>query len=126
MNMRALIAGFVIAFGISEIALSAPSLSAQDLEFKPSLVRPELAPDLATRWGTERPSNVRPGLNEPHIISRFSLNNEAGQVGIAGWTSTNPPVLPGHPSSGDRAGSIGFGLAGEWGAQPSSAKHLTR
>jgi len=69
---------------------------------------------------------VSPGLNEPHFISPFSVKTDAGQLGIAGWTSTNPNVPPGHSLSGDGAGSLGFGVAAEWGARPWSERTLIR
>src|SRR5262249_15735144 len=71
-------------------------------------------------------SVARPGLNEPHFISPFSMKTHAEQLGIAGWTSTNPNVPPGHTLSGDRAGSLGFGVAAEWGARPRSERPLIR
>jgi hypothetical protein len=69
---------------------------------------------------------VSPGLNEPHFISPFSVKTDAGQLGIAGWTSTNPNVPPGHSLSGDGAESLGFRVAAEWGARPRSERTLIR
>jgi hypothetical protein len=123
MTMRALIAGCVIAFGISEIALSATALYAQALEIRPRL---EIGSDEGHRRGTEEARAARSGLNEPHFISRFSVKTDTGLLGIAGWTSANPNVLPGHSSSGDGAGSVGFGLAAVWGARPTSERRLVR
>lgn len=126
MKARVLIAGFVIALGIIEIALSATSLHAQKLDIMPPTTRPAIGPDQDQRRGTEESRGARPGLNEPHFISRFSVKTDTGQLGIAGWTSANPNV-PSRPSlSGDGAGSIAFGLAAEWGARPTSQKHLVR
>ena len=115
MNMRPLIAGFVVA----EIVLNATSLVAQTLDIKP----PEIRPDHDQR---EQSSVARPGLSEPHFISPFSVTTDAGQRGIAGWTSTNPNVPPGHSLSGDAAGSLGFGVAAEWRARPRSERTLIR
>jgi hypothetical protein len=117
MNMRPLIAGFVVA----EIVLNATSLVGQTLDIKP----PEIRPDHDQRRG-EKFSVARPGLNEPHFISPFSVKTDAGQLGIAGWTSTNPNGPPGHSLSGDGAGSLGFGVAAEWGARPRSERTLIR
>ena len=117
MNMRPLIAGFVVA----EIVLNATSLVAQTLDIKP----PEIRPDHDQRRG-EKSSVARPGLNEPHFISPFSVKTDAGQLGIAGWTSTNPNVPPGHSLSGDAAGSLGFGVAAEWRVRPRSERTLIR
>ena len=126
MTMRVLIAGFVIVCGISEIVLSAAALYAQALEVRPSSMRPEFGSDEGRRRGTEEARVAHPGPNEPHFISRFSVKTETAQLGIAGWTSANPNVQPGHSSPGDGAGSVGFGLAGVWGARPTSEKHLVR
>src|SRR4030095_14301754 len=43
---------------------------------------------------------VSPGLNEPHFISPFSVKTDARQLGIAGWTSTNPNVRQAIPCRG--------------------------
>jgi hypothetical protein len=126
MTMRALIAGVVIVFGISETVLSATALYAQALEVRPSIMRPEFGSDEGRRRGTEEARRARPGLNEPHFISRFSVKTDTAQLGIAGWTSANPNVLPGHSAPGDGAGSVGFGFAGVWGSRPTSEKHLVR
>lgn len=104
MNMRPLIAGFVVA----EIVLNATSLVGQTLDIKPPTAGPESR------------------LNEPHFISPFSVKTDAGQRGIAGWTSTNPNVPPNYSLSGDGAGSLGFGVAAEWGARPRSERTLIR
>jgi hypothetical protein len=126
MKTRALIAGFVI-LGIIEIALSATSLHAQKLDIMPPTTRPAIVPDQDQHRGTEKSRVARPGLNEPHFISRFSVKTDTGQLGIAGWTSANPTVPPGPSlSGGDGAGSVAFGLAAEWGARPTSQKHLLR
>jgi hypothetical protein len=114
MNMRPLIAGFVVA----EIVLSATSLVGQTLDIKP----PEMRPDHDQRLGEES-SVERPGLNEPQFISPFSVKTHAGQLGIAGWSSANPNVPPGRSPSGDAAGSLGFG---EWRARPRSEGTLIR
>jgi hypothetical protein len=120
MNMRPLIAGFVVA----EIVLNATSLVGQTLDIKPPITGPEIRPDHDQR--REGKSSVaRPGLNEPHFISPFSVKTDAGQLGIAGWT-TDPNVPPGHSLSGDAAGSLGFGVAAEWRARPRSEKTLIR
>jgi len=126
MKTRALIAGFVIALGIIEIALSATSLHAQRLDIMPPTTRPAIGPDQDQRRGTDNSRVARPGLNEPHFISRFSVKTDTGQLGIAGWTSANPNVPPGPSLSGDGAGAVAFGLAAEWGARPTSQKHLLR
>ncbi len=126
MKTRALIAGFVIALGIIEIALSATSLYAQNLDITPPTTRPAMGPDQDQRRGTEKSRVARPGLNEPHFISRFSVKTDTGQLGIAGWTSANPNVPPGPSLSGDGGGAVAFGLAAEWGARPTSQKHLVR
>src|SRR5262245_17672528 len=112
MAVRVLIAGFVIVFGMPEIVLSAAALYAHAREVRPSIVPPEFGSDRARRRGTEETLVARPGLNEPHFISRFSVKTVTAQMGIAGWTSTNQNVPPGHSSPGDGAGSAGFGLAG--------------
>src|SRR4029453_12471745 len=121
MNMRSLIAGFVVA----EIVLNATSLVGQTLDIKPPTTGPETRPDHDQRRG-EKSSVARPGVNEPHFISPFSVKTDPSQLGIAGWTSTNPNVPPGHSLSGDRAGSLGFGVAAEWGARPRSERTLIR
>jgi hypothetical protein len=121
MNMRPLIAGFVVA----EIVLNAASLVGQTLDIKPPTTGPEIRPDHDSRRG-EKAFVMRPGLNEPHFISPFALRTDTGQLGIAGWTSTNPNIPPGHSLSGDGAGSPGFGVAAEWGARPRSARTLIR
>ncbi len=126
MKARVLIAGFVIVLGIIEIALSATSLHAQTLDIMPPTTRPAIGPDQDQRRGTENSRVARPGLNEPHFISRFSVKTDTGQLGIAGWTSANPNVPPGPSLSRDGAGSVAFGLAAEWGARPTSQKHLVR
>jgi hypothetical protein len=118
MNMRPLIAGFVVA----EIVLNATSLVGQTLDIKPRNTGPEIRRDHDQRRG-ENPTS---GLNEPHFISPFSVKTDAGQLGIAGWTSTNPNVAPGHSLSGDGAGSAGFGVAAEWGIHPRSERPLIR
>jgi|SRR5215471_21653676 len=116
MYMRPLIAGFVVA----EIVLNATSLVGQPLDIKPpTTTGPEVGPDHDQRRRGES-SVARPGLNEPHFISPLSVNTDAGQAGIAGWISTNPSVPPGHSLSGDGAGSLGFGVAAEWGVRPRS------
>ena len=120
MNMRPLIAGFVVA----EIVLNATSLVGQTLDIKPPTTGPEIRPDHNQRQGES--SVARPGLNEPHFISPFSVKTDAGQRGIAGWTSTNANVPPGHSLSGDTAGSLGFGVAAEWRARPRSERTLNR
>ena len=125
MNMRALIAGFVIA-GATEIALSATSLFGQAIDIMPPTTLPEIRSDDDRRRGTERSSVASPGLNEPHFISRFSVKTDTGQLGVAGWTSTNPNVPPGHSLSGGGAGSLGFGVAAEWGARPRRERTLIR
>ena len=117
MNMRLLIAGFVVA----EIVLNATSLVAQTLDITP----PEIRPDHDRRQGGN-PSVAGPGLNEPHFISPFSVKTDARQLGIAGWTFTNPDPPPGHSLSGDAAGSLGFGVAVEWRARPRSGRTLIR
>ena len=117
MNMRPLIAGFVVA----EIVLNATSLVGQTLDIKPPTTGPESRPDHDQRRGGKSS-----GLNEPHFISPFSVKTDAGQLGIAGWTSTNPNGPPGHSLSGDGAGSLGFGVAAEWGARPRSERTLIR
>jgi hypothetical protein len=120
MSMRPLIAGFVVV----EIVLNAASVVGQTLDLKPPTTGPEIRPDHDQRRGGKS-SVARPGLNEPHFISPFSVKTDAGQLGIAGWTSTNPNVPP--PSlSGDGAGSFGFGVAAEWGARPRSERTLIR
>ena len=98
MNMRPLIAGFVIALGIAEIA-NETALAGQTLDITP----PSIRPDRDQRGG--KSSVARPGLNEPHFISPLSVKTDAGQLGIAGWTSTNlnRPARP-FPS-GDGGGS---------------------
>ena len=121
MNMRPLIAGFVVA----EIVLNATSLFGQTLDIKPPTTGPEIRPDHDQRRG-EKSSAARPGVNEPHFISPFSVKTDAGQLGIAGWTSTNPNVPPGHSLSGDGAGSLGFGVAAGWGARPRGERTLIR
>lgn len=121
--MRALVAGFVIALGIIQIAPSTPSLYAQKLDIVPPTTRPKIRPDQDQRRETEKSHVAGPGLNEPHFISPFSVETDAGQVGIAGWTSTSPNIPPGHSS---RDGSVGFGIAAVWGARPRSEKHLIR
>ena len=118
MNMRPLIAGFVVA----EIVLNATPLVGQTLDIKPPTTGREIRPD----HDQGKSSVARPGLNEPHFISPLSVKTEAGQLGIAGWTSTNPNVPPGHSLSGDGAGSPGFGVAAEWGARPRSERPLIR
>jgi len=115
MNMRLLIAGFVVA----EIVLNATSLVAQTLDITP----PEIRPDHDQRRG-EKSSVARPGMNGPHFISPFSMKTDARQLGIAGWTSTDVP--PGHSLSGDAAGSLGFGVAVEWRARPRGERILIR
>jgi hypothetical protein len=125
MNMRPLIAGFVLALGIAVIALHAASLAGQTLDIMPPITGPEIRPDHDQRRG-ETSSVARPGLNEPHFISPFSVKTDAGQLGIAGWTSTNPNVPPSHSLSGDGAGSVGFGVAAEWGVRPRSERNLIR
>ena len=117
MNMRALTAGFVVA----EIVLNATSLVAQTLDITPSEIRPDHD---RRRWETF--SVARPGLNEPHFISPFSVKTDARQLGIAGWTSTKPDVPPGHSLSEDAAGSLGFGVAVEWRARPRTERTLIR
>jgi len=121
MNMRLLIAGFVVA----EIVLNATSLVGQTLDIKPPTTAPESRPDHDQRRGG-KPSVARPGLNEPHFISPSSAKTDAGQRGIAGWTSTNPNVPPNYSLSGNGAGSLGFGVAAEWGARPRSERTLIR
>jgi len=118
MNMRPLIAGFVFA----EIVLNATSLVGQTLDIKPRTAGPEIRPDHDQRRG----KNPTSGLNGPHFISPFSVKTDAGQLGIAGWTSTNPNVPPGHSLSEDGAGSPGFGVAAEWRARPRSERPLIR
>jgi len=120
MNMRPLIAGIVVG----EIVLSATSLVGQTLDLKPPTTGPEIPLDHDQRRG-EKSSVARPGLDEPHFISPFSVKTDAGQLGIAGWT-TSPNVPPGHSLSGDAAGSLGFGVAAEWRARPRSEKTLIR
>jgi hypothetical protein len=121
MNMRPLIAGFVLA----EIVLNATSLVGQTLDIKPSTTGPKIRPGHdSVRAG--KSSVARPGLNEPQFISPFSVKTDAGQLGIAGWTSTNPNVPPGHSLSGDGAGSLGFGVAAGWGSRPRSERTLIR
>ena len=120
MSMRPLIAGFVLA----EILLNATSLVGQTLDIKPPTTGPEIRPDHdPLRAG--KSSVARPGLNEPQFIPPFSVKTDAGQLGIAGWT-TSPNVPPGHSLSGDAAGSLGFGVAAEWRARPRSEKTLIR
>jgi hypothetical protein len=121
MNMRRLIAGFVVA----EIVLNATSLVGQTLDIKPPTTAPEIRPDYDQRPG-EKSSVAHPGLNEPHFVSPFSVKTDAGQRGIAGWTSTTPNVPPGHSLSGGAAGSLGFGVAAEWRARPRSERSLIR
>ena len=121
MNMRPLIAGFVVA----EIVLNPTSLVGQTLDIKPPTTRPQIRPDHDQRPGGTS-SGARPGLNEPHFISPFSVKTDAGQLGIAGWTSTNPNVPLGHSLSGDGAGSLGFGFAAEWDARPRIERTLIR
>jgi len=124
MNMRPLIAGFVIAgFVVAEIVLSATSLIGQTLDIKPPTTGPEIRRD---HDRGEKSFVARPGVNEPHFISPFSVKTDARQLGIAGWTSTNPNVPPAHSLSGDGAGSLGFGVAAEWGARPRSERTLIR
>ena len=118
MNMRPLIAGFVVA----EIVLNATSLVGQTLDIKPPNTGPEIRPDHDQRRG-QNPTST---LTEPHFISPLSVKTDAGQLGIAGWASTNPNVQPGHSLSGDEAGSPGFGVAAEWGARPRSERPLIR
>jgi len=118
MNMRPLIAGFVVA----EIVLNATSLVGQTLDIKPPTTGAEIRPDHDQRHG----GKSSPGLNEPHFISPFSVKTHAEQLGIAGWTSTNPNVPPGHSLSGDGAGSLGFGVAAEWGVRSRSERPLIR
>jgi len=120
MNMRPLIAGFVVA----EIVLNATSLVGQPLDIKPPTTGPEFGPDHDQRRAEK--SSVAPGLNEPHFISPFSVKTDTGQLGVAGWTSPNPNVPPGHSLSGEGAGSLGFGVAAEWGARPRSQRTLIR
>lgn len=121
MYRRPLIAGFVVA----EIVLNAASLVGQTLDLKPPTTGPEIRPDHDQRHGGKS-SIARPGLNEPHFISPFSVKTDAGRLGIAGWTSTNSNVPPGDSLSRDAAGSLGFGVAGEWGARPRSERTLVR
>jgi hypothetical protein len=121
MNTRSLIAGFVVA----EIVLNATSLVGQPLDIKPPTPGPEIRPDHDQRRGGKS-SVARPGLNEPRFISPFSVKTDAGRLGIAGWTSTHPNVPPGHSLSGDGVGSLGFGVAAEWGARPRSERTLIR
>ena len=120
MNMRPLIAGFVIALGIAEI-VNETALAGQTLDITPPIIRPD-----RDQRGGEKSSVARPGLNEPHFISPLSVKTDAGQLGIAGWTSTNSNVPPGHSLSGDGGGSLGFGVAAEWGARPRSERSLIR
>jgi hypothetical protein len=124
MNMRPLIAGFVIALGIAEI-VHAPSLAGQTLDITPPTTGPEIRPDRDQRRG-EQSSVARPGLNEPHFISPLPVKTDAGQLGIAGWTSTNSNVPPGRSLSGDGGGSLGFGVAAEWGGRLRSERSLIR
>ena len=124
MKTRALIAGFVIALGIIEIAPGATSLHAQQLDIMPPTARPAIGPYQDQRRETEKSRVARPGLNEPHFIPRFSVKTDTGQLGIAGWTSANPNVPPGPSLSVDGTGTVAFGLAAEWGARPPSPKHV--
>ena len=121
MNMRPLIAGFVVA----EIVLNATSLVGQTLDLKPPTTGPESRPDHDQRRGGES-SVAGPGMSQPHFISPFSVKTDAGQLGIAGWTSTNPNVPSGHSLSRDGAGSLGFGVAAEWGVRPRRERTLIR
>jgi hypothetical protein len=119
--MRPLIAGFAVA----EIVLNATSLVGQTLDIKPPTTGPEIRPEHDQRQG-EKSSVARPGLNEPHFVSPFSVKTDAGQRGIAGWTSTNPNPQPGHSLSWDAVGSLGFGVPAEWRARPRSERSLIR
>ena len=67
MNMRPLIAGFVVA----EIVLNATSIVGQTLDIKPPTTGPEIRPDHDQRGA--KSSVARPGPNEPHFISPFSV-----------------------------------------------------
>src|SRR5262245_62325243 len=95
-TMRPLIAGFIV----NAIVLNATSLVGQTLDIKPPTTGPEIPPDHDQRRG-EKSSVARPGLNEPHFISPFSVKTDAGRLGIAGWTSTTTKVPAGHYLSGD-------------------------
>jgi hypothetical protein len=120
MKMRPLIAGFVVA----DIVLNVTSLAGQTLDIKPPTTGREIRPHYEQRRGES--SVARPGLNEPHFVSPFSVKSDAGQRGIAGWTSTNSNIPPGQSLSRDAAGSLGFGVAAEWRARPRSERNLIR
>jgi hypothetical protein len=114
--MQTLAAVFFVVLGIAQIAVSARSLSAQQVDITAPPTRPEIRHPENQDKGRGRGA----GQGEPYFISPLSVKTDTGRVGIAAWTSPNTTVVSGHSLSGEGAGSVGFGVAAEWGARQNS------
>jgi hypothetical protein len=117
--MRTFVAGFLVVLAI---AVSAGSLHAQQVDITAPPTRPEIQHPESQDKGRGRGA----GQGDPYFISPLSVKTGTGRVGIAAWTSPNRTVVPGHSLSGEGAGSVGFGVAAEWGARQNSDRQRVR
>jgi hypothetical protein len=120
--MRTLVAGFLVVLGIAQIAVSAGSLYAQQVD----ITEPPTGPEIRHPENQDKGRGKGAGQGEPYFISPLSVKTDTGRVGIAAWTSPNTTVVPGHSSPGEGAGSVGFGVAAEWGARQNSDRQRVR
>jgi hypothetical protein len=112
--MRTLVAGFLVVLAIAQIAVSAGSLYAQQVDITAPPTRPEIQHPESQDKGRGRGA----GQGDPYFISPLSVKTDTGRVGIAAWT--------GHSLSGEGAGSVGFGVAAEWGARQDGDRQRVR
>jgi hypothetical protein len=96
--MRTFVAGFLVVLAI---AVSAGSLHAQQVDITAPPTRPEIQHPESQDKGRE---------GEP---SKVTL-------------TPNRTVVPGHSLSGEGAGSVGFGVAAEWGARQDGDRQRVR
>jgi hypothetical protein len=120
--MRTLVAGFLVVLGIAQIAVSAGSLYAQEVD----ITAPPTRPEIRHPENQDKGRGKGAGQGEPYFISPLSVKTNTGRVGIAAWTSPNTTVAPGHSLAGEGAGSVGFGVAGEWGARQDGDRQRVR
>ncbi|MGH7314703.1 MAG: hypothetical protein ACREJS_00420 [Candidatus Rokuibacteriota bacterium] len=90
-----------------------PSLQAQSMDLKTTPpARERVAPSLPERDLYPQ----RPALpNRPNFIGPLSRDTKTGRAGVAGFSTSNPPVGSRVAGDHDNPGWPGVGFAIEWG-----------